>query len=103
MEPMILEKPYELNDVITIKLTSGEELIARYQSKTDTEIKVTKPLMLMASQQGVGLVPFMHTVSLDSKLGINKNSVVVMAKTDKEIASQYMQQTTGLATNVAGV
>lgn len=94
---MIIETPYKDGDTITFKTVAGEEVIARLvEEKTDT-LKVSKPLALTATQQGLGLVPFTFTVSLDTSLIINKSALVFVAKTEKDMASQYVQQTTGLA------
>lgn len=95
---MIIEAPYKAGDTITFKTNAGEEVIARLVEEKDSTIKVTKPLALTATQQGLGLVPFTFTVSQDTSIEINKSSVVFVAKTEKDMASQYVQQTTGLTT-----
>ena len=43
---MIIEKPYEVGDVISIKLTSGEEVIARLEKKGTSSMTIKKPMML---------------------------------------------------------
>ena len=93
---MIIETPYKDGDTISFKTVAGEEVIARLVEEKPTTIKVTKPLALTATQQGLGLVPFTFTVSPDANLEINKSAIVFVAKTEKEMASQYVQQTTGL-------
>jgi len=94
---MLIEAPYKTGDTVSLKLTSGEEVIGRLEEETDTIVRLSKPLMLTASQQGVGLAPFMFTVNPESKFTLNKNTVMCIVKTEKDMASQYVQNTTGLA------
>jgi hypothetical protein len=93
---MIIETPYKVGDTISFKTVAGEEVIARLVEEKGNKIKITKPMALTATQQGLGLVPFTFTVSPDANIEINLDTVVFVAKTDKEMASQYVQQTTGL-------
>lgn len=94
---MLIETPIQEQDIVSFKLVSGEEIIARVESFSDDSYSVTKPFALVPSQQGLGLMPFVLSVSPDSKLVINKTAVVCFSKTEKGIATQYMQQTTGIA------
>jgi len=94
---MLIETPYKNGDVISMKLNSGEEVIAKLEDETETHVKVSKPLMVAATQQGLGLAPFMFTVSQESDLKLKASNVLVIAKTEKDMASQYIQSTTGLA------
>lgn len=93
---MLLEAPYKVGDVVSFKLSSGEEVIARLEAETDNSYKVTKPLMLAATQQGLGLAPYMFSVSPETKVTMNKHSVISISKTVKEMSDQYIQGTTGI-------
>ena len=94
---MLIETPYKVGDTVSLKLNSGEELIARLEEEGPTQTVLHKPMMLVANQQGLGLGPFMFSVSPDTKFKINNSSVLCIAKTEKDLASQYTQQTTGIA------
>jgi hypothetical protein len=94
---MIIETPYKNGDIVSLKLTSGEEVVARLEEQSASTIVLHKPMVLIAGQQGLGLAPFMFSVSPDAKFKINNNSVTCTIKTEKELASQYTQQTTGIA------
>lgn len=94
---MIIETPYKAGDTVSMKLTSGEEVIARLVEEGKDYYKVSKPLMVAATQQGLGLAPFMFTVSPDADLKLSINNVLTITKTEKDMASQYVQNTTGLA------
>jgi len=100
---MLLEKrSFTDGDVVSIKLTSGEELIGKFVSEDDSTVKLDKTLMLAMSQKGIGMAPYMMTVNPDSKINVNKNLIIVIAESDKEIASQYVFQTTGIQPVSAG-
>ena len=53
-------------------------------------------MVLVAGQKGLGLAPFMFSVTPDSKFNISKTSFVCILKTEKGLASQYTEQTTGI-------
>lgn len=93
---MLLEKPRTQGDVITVKLTSGEEVIARLEEETATGVKITKPMMLSMSQQGVGMMPYMFTVNPNTPIVINYSSIAVLSATDEDFAKQYTTSTTGI-------
>jgi hypothetical protein len=93
---MIIETPYKVGDVVSIKLSSGEEMIAKLEEETATHISVNKPLILVAAETGIGLSPFMFTVSPDAKVRVNINSIICIVKSAKDADNTYIQQTTGL-------
>lgn len=93
---MLIEAPMKDGDTVTIKIFNGDELVARLvETKTNTYV-VSKPLAIMATQQGLGLGPYTFTVNPDSKIEINKNAVIFIAKTDSEMAKQYISSTSGI-------
>jgi hypothetical protein len=94
---MLLELPYKNGDTITFKTVAGEEVIARLEEETATKLKVSKPMALTATQQGLGMVPFTFTVNPATSIQVMLSSIVFIAKTDDEMAKQYLTSTTGIA------
>ena len=94
---MIIETPLKANDVISIKLTSGEEIITKLIEEKDNKLVVSKPLSLTATQQGMGLAPFMFTIDPASKVQINQSAIITVVKTQEEMAANYIQSTSGIA------
>ena len=94
---MIIKKPIESQSTITIKTTGGDEIVARFIEEDNTTITIKKPLALMVTQQGIGLGPYVFTADVDENIVINKSAIVFFTKTDKEMATQSMSSTTGLA------
>jgi hypothetical protein len=81
---MLIELNNKKGDIISIKLVTGEELVARFEEETDTNITV-------------GITQFMLTMDMNSKVTISKHNCLVIAPTRKEMSDQYIQGTTGLA------
>ena len=100
---MLLQKSkFDAGDIISLKLTSGEEIVGKFVSEDMMEIVLTKVVMLAMTQKGVGMAPYMITIDPDKEYAINKQAVIMKAHTDKEIADQYTYQTTGIQPVSAG-
>ena len=93
---MLIEAPFKDGDTVTIKVSNGDELVARLVETKPNGYLVSKPLAIMATPQGIGLGPFSFTVNPDTKIEINKHAVVFIAKTDSDMAKQYISSTSGI-------
>jgi len=93
---MLINKGVASGEVVTIKTTAGEEIVAKLIEETATSIKVAKPLVLTASQKGIALVPFLFTTEPEADIEIFKGTVMVLAPTGKDAADTYIQNTTGI-------
>lgn len=93
---MLIETPIKDGDVITIKTSAGDEVVAVLEKETDSHLTVKKPMAIMASGQGLGLGPFVFTVNPDTRINISKSAIVFFAKTDGEMAKQYISSSTGI-------
>lgn len=93
---MLIELPYKIGDIVSFKLSSGEEILGRLEEETDKVFTLHKPMVLIMGQQGLGLAPFMFSVSPESKFRLQSSSISCVAKTQEEIAKQYTAQTTGI-------
>jgi len=95
---MLLETIYKNGDTVSLKLTSGEEMIAKLDDETADEIVLNKPMVIVAAQQGLALSPFMFSASPDAKVKIKQTNVLCILKTVDDLSKQYTQQTTGIVT-----
>lgn len=93
---MLIETPYKSGDTVSVKLSSGEEMIARLEEEQPNFLVLNKPLMVIAGPQGLGLAPFMFTVGADAKLKIALRNVICIHKTVDEMSKQYISSTIGL-------
>ena len=92
---MLIQKPLDAGDIVSIKLLTGEEVLGRYVSESDSEIHIKKPCTLAMGQQGMGIVPWMMTTQPEvTKL--NKHTVIAHAPTDAEIAKAYIEATSSI-------
>lgn len=93
---MLIEAPYKTGDIVSLKLITGEELIARLEKEEADKIQLSKPFALVPGQAGLGMMPWVLSVSPDSKITINMSTVILLHKTEEGISKQYVEQTTGL-------
>ena len=105
---MLVSKPISNNDIVSIKISNGDEIIAKFIETNDTSVIVTKPMLMVLSQTpsgqpGVQMMPFfMLGADKDDKYPINKNHIVCMVPSNSEANSGYRQATTGLTIPTAG-
>ena len=92
-----IQMPYKDGDVVSIKLSSGEEMIATLVQENTTEVVVSRPRMLAAGDKGMILAPYMFTVNPDAKYALRLNSVICICKTEAATAKSYSTQTSGIA------
>ena len=95
---MLVEKTYEIGDVVTIKLKSGEELVGKLEADDLTTIKVNMPLTLVASEKGLGLQQFLFTADVTKSYTIKHEAITLIAATKKEFADGYTKQTSSIIT-----
>ena len=92
----MLIKTFKPNDIVTLKLITGEEIITKLISTEDNFYKVNKPLVLSMTQQGPAMTPFLLTAELEAEITLPKTSVIAMAKTESSTSNHYIKGTTGI-------
>jgi hypothetical protein len=93
---MLFEKKYGEGDVVTLKIVSGEEVIGRFVKEDMMSITLSKPLTIGMTPKGPGMAPVLMTVDPDATLSFNKQAIIIVTPCYKEIADQYVYQTTGI-------
>jgi hypothetical protein len=101
---MLIEKSWKVDDICTVKMSSGEEIITKIVAADDSSITMSKPLSVQISQDpqtgrvGLQMVPgFALTVGLDAKLKVGLNNVMFVAPTEESIKKSYLANTSSLA------
>ena len=94
---MLINKGVSIGEVLTLKLTSGEEIVAKLTEETDTYYKLSKPMVIGMGQKGPGLMPYLFTVNPDKDIKLLKQTVTVAEATDEQFAKQFLESTTGIA------
>lgn len=93
---MLIDKGVTEGEVVTFKLTSGEELVAKLVEDGPVYYKLSKPMVIGMGAQGPGLMPYLFTVHPDKEVKLNKSVVAMAEATDKQFADQFIQSTTGI-------
>jgi len=74
---MLVQSTYKSNDTVSIKITSGEEIVGRLVEETSDYVRLKKPMMVVAAGQGIGLAPYMFT-SASEDMSFNKDLIVLI-------------------------
>ena len=90
---MLLDTGVSEGEVITLKLTSGEELVAKLEEETDAYYKLSHPQVIGMGERGPGLMPYLFTVSPDRDIKLSKITVTVAEPTDQQFAKQFVEAT----------
>ena len=104
---MLANKQYNTGDIVTFKLNTSEEIIARVTEDTMVDFKIGKPVSLVPTPKGgLGMVPALFSVELNTgSISLQKSSVVMHAPTRKDVADEYIKGTTGIkpASSLVGI
>ena len=76
-------------DLITLKLASGEEVIAKYKSGADAYISIEKALVLMQGPQGLAFGTFFSTAKQEDPINIAKDKIISIAFINDKIKGEY--------------
>lgn len=82
--------------IYSIKLNSGEELIAKVVEKIEGAVIVTEPVSIAPTQQGMQMIPSMFTAEPGVNVTLNTNSIAFYATTEDSIKDKYIEATTGI-------
>ena len=76
-------------DLVTLKLASGEEVIAKYVSGANSYISIEKALVLMQGPQGLAFGTFFSTAQQDKPINIAKDKITSIAYINDKIEAEY--------------
>lgn len=100
---MLFEKSkFSDGDIISLKLITGEEVIGKFVSEDMVEMTLSKPLMLAMTSKGPAMTPVFMTVDPEKSFAFLRSAIIAKGPTVKEIADQYVYQTTGIQPVSAG-
>jgi hypothetical protein len=94
---MFISKGFAEGEVVTLKLTSGEELVAKLVEDGPMYYKLKNPQVIGMGPKGPGLMPYLFTVNPDKEIKLQKSTVTVAEPTDEQFAKQFIESTTGIA------
>tara|TARA_B100000123_G_scaffold263795_1_gene233221 strand:- start:3711 stop:4061 length:351 start_codon:yes stop_codon:yes gene_type:complete len=102
---MLVTSNYKKNDIIGIKLSTGEEVVARFEkfdSATNQKtLYIVKPTVLTLNPQNgqAMLIPWLMSLDVHSSepVTVSQDQIVAMYKPSKGIADVYLQGSSGIA------
>jgi len=107
---MLIEKSLSVNDVACFKLSNGDEIIARITDINEKMVSVSKPMLMVLSQNprtgepGIQMAPFwIMGGDPESKYPIVRDHVVCMVKANSEALKGYTAHTSSLAIPGSGL
>jgi hypothetical protein len=77
------------NDIVALKLSTGEELIATFNKHAEKSIAIMKGLVLMQGPQGIALGTFFSTADPEKPINLNKSLIVSVADLNPKLRDQY--------------
>ena len=90
----------ETGKIYTLKLNSGEELVAKVLKSEFGTLQVSHPLSMARSQQGIQMVPSLFSADL-KKVDINTASISMSTEARDDVVKAYTEATTGLDLSTA--
>lgn len=102
---MLVTSNYKKNDIIGLKLSTGEEVVARFNKfdtgTKDKTLKIVKPTVLTLNPQNgqAMLIPWLMSLDVHStdSVSVSQEQIVAMYKPSKGIADVYMKGSSGIA------
>jgi len=92
---MIIEK----YDVATIKLVTGEEVVARISNNDGTTVTIEKPLVILMSPQGLAFGTFLPTMDHSKGIQIDARNIVAVGPANDKVIAEYKNAMSSIKTS----
>jgi hypothetical protein len=86
----------QADKIYSLKISNGDEVVAKVIGTTDAVITVQHPLTVVPSQAGIQLVPSLFTCGLDDEISINISNISMFAPARDQVCDSYVEATTGI-------
>ena len=93
---MLVSKGYQEGDIVSFKLVTGDEIVAKIVTTDSDSFEVTKPCTVMPSPQGMGLIQSLFTADADVNVRLQKQHVIMHAPSIDQMQKHYIKTTTGI-------
>lgn len=92
---LVENSKFNIDDVASFKMISGDEVVGRIVSITDTTYELNKPCIVVTSPDGIGLIQAMFGLDPDvENLVYRKEHVLTMCHTHERMRDHYKNVTT---------
>jgi hypothetical protein len=88
----------EKYDVASIKLITGEEVIARISHTDDSTVTIERPLVMMMSPQGLAFGTFLPTMDHAKGIQLHTHAIVAVGPALDKVATEYKNATSPIKT-----
>ena len=95
---MLIQKSTKIDvgDIMSFKLANGDEIIGKVAEETATDFLLSRPCLVVPSQQGVGLMQAMFSASPEADVPVSKAHIMMKSATLEQLKQHYLKTTTGL-------
>ncbi len=97
---MLVISNYKKGETICVKVSTGEEIVARFEAQSE-DMQVVKPCVITLNPQNgqAMLIPWLMSIDTASSdpITIKKEHIITTNKPNKSLADAYIQSTTGIA------
>jgi hypothetical protein len=93
---MLISKGYQEGDIVSFKLITGDEIVARIVDAGPDGFEVSKPCTVMPGPQGIGLIQSLFTADSDVTVVLTKQHVIMHAPSIDQMQNHYLKTTTGI-------
>lgn len=86
----------ELDQVYTIKIANGDEIVTKIIAEDDYTYTTQKPLVVVPGPQGIQMISALFTAHPDTNISLNKSQCSFIALSRDEVRDGYIETTTGI-------
>jgi len=79
----------ENDKIVTIKMNTGEEVVAKIKDQDELTITLDRPVVIMISQQGLAFGAFIPTMESTNGVPINKSAIVAIGPSLDKVSTEY--------------
>jgi len=79
----------ENNTIATIKINTGEEVVAKIKDQDELTVTLDRPVVIMISQQGLAFGAFIPTMESTNGVAINRSAIVSIGPCLDKVATEY--------------
>ena len=86
----------EKDEILTFKLITGEEIVAKVVSVVDGMIVIKQPVTLVPGQQGLQMMPSLFSANLDRDVLLYASGILMTTEVREDVRAGYIKATTGI-------
>lgn len=99
---LVTKKNFDVNDVVTMKLVNGDEIVVKIVGIEEKSYKLHKPMIVVPSAQGIGMLQALFTGKMGKEVEMSIDHIMMMTPTEDEVVNHYIAVTTGIQPVTAG-